>query len=247
MDNKAWFDTNYGCPLCNRLHAIRQCTRFLVMDIERKLRVVAEHALCVSCLAQSHLLPECRSIDRCKRCRQKHNTLLHTVAEGCLWFPMTAQAKLYPHQVSSRHWSVRILIDPNAARSSISARMAKKSGCLIASKRTHITLVHSRYDHKRIHVVCAVEDGAARFTPRGEIKYDWVNRRKKDIVHADVWWYSRDECDVVLGADVVPKILEGPAEGMPGKIYVQKTYFGDAYFGEGVEETDPDYIDYEYE
>lgn len=243
MADQLRFNTNYGCPICARLHAIRKCTRFLVLDVERKLRLVAEKSLCVSCLAQSHSVRDCRSLDRCKRCRQQHNTLLHPVASGSIWFPMTAMAKVYPHENSTHHKFVRILIDPNAARSSISEVKAKKLGLSTTSNRVMLKLGHRRFEHKKIRILCALERMPVIYAPLQEIKITGVSRREETVT-ADPMWYSRDSYDVVLGADVVPRVLEGPAEGQPGKIYTQKTFFGEAYFGEGKEETDPDYLDY---
>lgn len=244
MSGQTWFNTNFGCPICNRLHAIRQCTRFLVMDVEKKVRTVADHGLCTSCLAQSHLVRECRSIDRCKRCFQQHNTLLHPMPNDHLWFPMTAEARVYPRPNSERYKLVRMMIDPNAARSSISQTKAKELGCIVRQGRTVVTVAHRLYAHRNMKAECAVENVSERYTPQDEIDNSWIRHRALEVTHADIEWYSRDSYHMVLGADVIPKILIGATTGKPGRVYVQKTIFGDAYFGEGIVNANPDYIEY---
>lgn len=230
----AWFNTDYGCPLCNRLHAIRQCSKFLTMRVEVKRRTVMSYELCKSCLAQSHQLSECNSLDRCKRCHRHHNTLLHPVDPGNVWFPMTVEVKLYPHQGSSRYVEVRARVNPNAARTSIHRPFAISAGCSILQDRAWITVAHRLYNHRKIVVQCAVENYTFLTTPSVDLDQEWVNRRKRAAVLADPDWFRSLPAYIILGADVSSKLLEGPAEGRPGKIYCQKTLFGEALFGEGI-------------
>lgn len=60
---------------------------------------------------------------------------------------------------------------------------------------------------------------------------------------ADPTWELPRPVDVILGADVVGRILKGPAVGRPGELLRQTTRFGEAYFGvaeiQPPEEPDP--------
>lgn len=49
--------------------------------------------------------------------------------------------------------------------------------------------------------------------------------------------YKSAEYYVVLGSDVMSRILRGKAVGKPGSLYVQDTLFGYTYFGEGITDT----------
>lgn len=228
------FNADYSCPLCNRLHAVRQCTRFLVMTLEKKLRAVAHHGLCTNCLAQSHRLPNCRSIDRCRRCMQDHNSLLHPMSAGTIWFEMTAQVRVITHP-GARPRETRLLIDPNAARSSITFAEALHLGCIVRNGRTTVTIYHRRYEKRRVEVECAVEHKKYNFNPESRIGREWNKTRAQnaDIAEADLWWFDPARYSIILGADVTKQVLIGPAAGRPGQIYSQETVFGQAYFGEG--------------
>lgn len=228
------FNYEYGCPACGRWHAIRQCTRFLVLTIEKKLRFVADKKLCSSCLAQTHLVVNCRSIDRCKRCRQKHNTMLHAVAPGSFWFPMSAQVRIYPQQ-NDKFTRIRLLIDPNASRSSIDARRAKVLGCDIRLGRTVVRLCHSQGTRSSFRVDCAVENFSGKTTPAYDIDRSWRPKsREIQKSEADGNWHIRSQYHMIVGADYAYCILEGKAEGRPGQTYIQNTIFGVVYFGEAI-------------
>ncbi|XP_046804817.1 uncharacterized protein LOC124419432 [Lucilia cuprina] len=67
----------YKCALCRNLHALRFCRKFLRMDTKRKEAVVEKYRYCVNCLAKSHDLRSCTSMDTCRICDKFHRTLLH--------------------------------------------------------------------------------------------------------------------------------------------------------------------------
>lgn len=89
------------------------------------------------------------------------------------------------------------------------------------------------YSHRKIVVQCAVENYVFLATPTVDVDHGWVDRAKRGAVLADPDWFRSLPAYVILGADVTSKLLEGPADGKPGKIYCQRTLFGEAFFGEG--------------
>lgn len=223
------FNLEFGCPICNRLHAIRQCTRFLVMDVEQKLRFVAQKSLCYNCLAQSHGRNGCKSIDRCRRCMQDHNTWLHPIPEGNVWVQMTAYIRIITRPGEKPQFT-RALIDPNASRSSITDSEASYLGCKISKGRTTFIVYHSREEGRRIEVDCVVEKTSYGRSP----KYDVERYDSGSSEDASRNWHKSLDYFVILGADVQNKIFIGPAIGRPGHIYIQDTAFGYVYFGEAV-------------
>lgn len=223
------FNPNFTCVLCGRLHAIRQCTRFQVMNIEEKLRVVARHSLCTNCLAQSHLTVACRTLDRCKQCLQDHNTWLHPLSSGKLWLKMSAHVRLLVAPGRGPIFT-RVLIDPNAARSSITLSEAMRLRCPQSSKnRTSITLLHRSRTGWRLEVQCAIENRES--VPVAQVYRAHHTIRVADDQEADLPWCHRRQICITLGADVASRILIGPSIGRPGRLMRQKTAFGEVYFG----------------
>ncbi|XP_037822392.1 uncharacterized protein LOC119611015 [Lucilia sericata] len=231
------FNTDYGCPLCNRLHAIRQCSRFIVMPVELKLRVVAQNLLCYNCLAQSHSRANCRSIDRCRRCMQDHNTWLHPLPQGRIWFPMTALIRVVTNHDTDVF--IRALIEPTAARSAIMKREVEELGLRISKGRTDIVVYHRREEKRRITVECILEDKIYGRSPIVNVERadKYPRPTTVDRANADVHWHISCPYQLILGADTMSRILIGPAMSRPGQLYAQNTIFGIAYFGEGVKRT----------
>lgn len=232
---EGFFNPNFCCPICGRLHAIRQCSRFVVMDVEQKLRVVAQHSLCYNCLAQSHRLAECESIDRCYRCRQDHHSWLHPLPKGSIWFPMTAYIRVFTSPNGSEQYT-RAIIDPTAARSSITLREAEELRCRVKQGRTTLTVSHSHKAGRTIVAEFVVEAKTYADSPEVDIQRptEYPRSEVADLVNANKYWHRRLECCMVLGADLASRILIGPAKGRPGRVYAQDTIFGLAFFGEGV-------------
>lgn len=225
------FNTNYCCPLCNRKHAIRVCSRFIVMPVEQKLRVVSQNSLCYNCLAQSHTRETCKSIDRCWRCRQDHNSLLHPTLADKVWVKMTAHIQVIPGPDRKELWT-RALIDPTAARSAITLQEAQELGCVINRGRTVLSVCYRNEKNRRLEVEMVVEAKRYGRSPSHSVECDY----REDPVDgsANRYWHRSLEYYIVFGSDVMSRILEGRARGKPGHLYVQDTIFGLTYFGEAL-------------
>ncbi|KAH8240250.1 hypothetical protein KR026_003143, partial [Drosophila bipectinata] len=68
---------SYRCRVCNGIHPLKKCRRFLRLSAEERLRAVLVNRYCSSCLAHEHSDGSCRRGDGCKTCGQDHHTLLH--------------------------------------------------------------------------------------------------------------------------------------------------------------------------
>ncbi|KAH8315911.1 hypothetical protein KR074_011174, partial [Drosophila pseudoananassae] len=72
---------SYRCRVCNGIHPLKKCRRFLRLSAEKGLRAVLVNRYCSSCLTHEHSGGSCRRGDGCQTCGQDHHTLLHPVTE----------------------------------------------------------------------------------------------------------------------------------------------------------------------
>ncbi|XP_054089797.1 uncharacterized protein LOC105215939 isoform X1 [Zeugodacus cucurbitae] len=66
-----------SCKLCNKHHPIRECPKFLEMNVETRISTIKRHGYCNNCLAISHSYKNCSSKNTCRKCHKRHNTLIH--------------------------------------------------------------------------------------------------------------------------------------------------------------------------
>lgn len=71
---------NVKCEICKGTHFVYTCEKLKAMSVPERIEQVKKLKLCMNCLRSSHFVKDCRS-DGCKRCRQRHNTLLHLGGE----------------------------------------------------------------------------------------------------------------------------------------------------------------------
>lgn len=98
-----------SCIKCNGMHPLYSCQRFINCDLESKLKLIRDHKLCENCLRSGHTSDTCE-FGTCKKCNQKHNTLIHNDNASSISFhsPMTAEkcnanAGTLPIQVNNAH------------------------------------------------------------------------------------------------------------------------------------------------
>lgn len=70
------------CAICDKDHYVYHCQLFAKMSINDKYDAIRKCKLCANCLRTGHLKYQCKSLSRCRKCSQKHNTLLHQVADS---------------------------------------------------------------------------------------------------------------------------------------------------------------------
>lgn len=66
------------CSLCGGDHFISRCVSFKKHSLSMRLSVLRNKKLCFNCLHHDHLDSQCRSLNRCLVCNQKHSTFIHT-------------------------------------------------------------------------------------------------------------------------------------------------------------------------
>ncbi|XP_024939622.1 uncharacterized protein LOC107266569 [Cephus cinctus] len=73
---KAFSTSSKSCVLCKGEHAIYACEEFKKLPASMRIQRVREHKLCYNCLSSTHQNMQC-TFGPCKKCRRKHNSLLH--------------------------------------------------------------------------------------------------------------------------------------------------------------------------
>lgn len=74
---KAFTTTNISCSNCQKNHFISNCDLFLALDNSARSARARELKICINCLRKGHFLPNCKSLSTCRKCKRRHNTLLH--------------------------------------------------------------------------------------------------------------------------------------------------------------------------
>ena len=63
-----------SCYFCTNEHYSNECT--VVKDVEKRKSILREAKRCFNCLRTGHIVKDCLSKSRCKKCHQKHNTAI---------------------------------------------------------------------------------------------------------------------------------------------------------------------------
>ena len=71
----------WECVLCSpEKHPLHSCPKWGACSVAQRMNHIATHKLCHNCLAIGHNVNACKSYYRCKDCKQKHHTSIHTQA-----------------------------------------------------------------------------------------------------------------------------------------------------------------------
>ncbi|CAK9799110.1 hypothetical protein ANTPLA_LOCUS1901 [Anthophora plagiata] len=71
------------CIICENNHEIYYCKRFLQASVRDRYEMIKRNKLCLNCFRSNHMVSNCQS-NGCKKCNQKHYTLLHFNKDGRL-------------------------------------------------------------------------------------------------------------------------------------------------------------------
>ena len=248
----------YDCVLCSpEKHPLYLCPKWLKLTVQQRLDIVKQKKLCCNCLAPGHTPDVCRSRYKCKECQQPHNSTLH-VSQGPVVAVvsldldtatvMTAQVLL----VGPRGATIkaRALIDPGAAISLISSKVAQQIHLPLSKTDLHFSAVSgtpckpakhctevslSTLDGKATrHIKAAVVPLVTTAIPSQE------TAQVNDLPHlagltlADPTFHLPGRIDILLGAkvfvDILTKRIVTGGEGEPAAM---ETIFGWAIVGAG--------------
>lgn len=142
---KSYTSSNCSCYLCKGAHAIYNCDQFLALPIKERLDKVNSLKLCSNCLRNNHLSKDCNTrFQGCRKCKQKHNTLLHIdkpdqstvdhqaslsaqlASTSCHILLATALVQIKDNQ---GHWhSCRVLLDSGSQSNFITIEFFRRLG-----------------------------------------------------------------------------------------------------------------------
>lgn len=66
-----------SCALCTQAHLLSHCPQFVSRSPSQRIEVVKQFKRCFNCLSDKHIASECKSKFTCRKCQQKHHTMLH--------------------------------------------------------------------------------------------------------------------------------------------------------------------------
>lgn len=69
------------CYFCQDEHVIHVCKKFKALSVNDRTHTSQKLNLCTNCLCRGHFKGECKKLG-CKKCSQKHHSLLHVEASG---------------------------------------------------------------------------------------------------------------------------------------------------------------------
>ncbi|XP_049865557.1 uncharacterized protein LOC126366489 [Pectinophora gossypiella] len=65
-----------SCQLCNGEHNLANCSQFLSLSNDARLKLLPTYKVCYNCFSNGHFANQCKK-KGCKVCKRKHHTLVH--------------------------------------------------------------------------------------------------------------------------------------------------------------------------
>ncbi|XP_050340313.1 uncharacterized protein LOC126766604, partial [Bactrocera neohumeralis] len=230
-----------GCQMQG--HDILRCDKFQKLNVERRLEVVRKHQLCFKCLGQ-HTSKSCFRTWKCMVCDKSHNTLLHedkpsqkissnmAKQKGEDTFLATAIIKVV---TPKGELDLRALIDSGSQKTLISEEGVQMLGlpkikvtteisgvsaeCVEVSRHKVRLEIKPRFNSKFIaETEALVLSKLHKALPINKFEkkaYIWKNK-----ILADPNFNKPSRIDVVIGADLYPKIMKKgiiKADGLLGQ------------------------------
>lgn len=99
----AFPDNKPKCPKCEGDHILPQCSQFVSLDIDSRRSFVKRKALCFNCLRSGHSCNNCRSTFRCRVCKSRHHSLVHSSASDAVPVSSISDNRSSDSPASSHH------------------------------------------------------------------------------------------------------------------------------------------------
>ncbi|XP_011869280.1 PREDICTED: uncharacterized protein LOC105562806, partial [Vollenhovia emeryi] len=119
-------DTSYPCDCCNAPHFIVMCSKFRALPPSERHTVAIQKRLCFNCLGR-HSVRACKSQRGCKKCSQRHHTMLHNASATTptAQKPSSSSALAVISSSITQH-SVRLLIDTGSELTFVSENLIRQ-------------------------------------------------------------------------------------------------------------------------
>lgn len=238
------------CKFCKGGHAIHTCPQFKLAAIEDRLKFVAMHKLCGTCM---RLHPgKCKFNFKCHLCKEDHNTLLHMdkpqgpqeISKAVLYSNNNLNNVILPTikvkiiNKFGQEFYVRALLDSGSQASFITTSL-QRGLCLgamaqptniigIANNSSNINkyvniAISSPVTQVQVDVKCFVIDSITSRLPQ---QYFKSIELPKNIQLADSDYNIPSEISLLLGADIYFNVILDGKIQLDNGLVLQKTVFG---------------------
>lgn len=208
---------SYDCRICRKDHPLRRCVKFKKMTASARLEMVKRYKYCENCLAHSHRMLKCRSIERCKQCGDRHHTLLHrkSTSTTVQRSSRANTATLIPTVIIqirlSNSWGqVRGLLNPCANISSIATFLIDRYHLpveRVGNEKWCDVSFRSRFDGGATFKITAkVTNDLPMKQPNKRLDKQ-VADNYQNLRLADPDFFESGDINMILGADIYPQLI----------------------------------------
>ena len=247
----------WDCNLCApEKHPLHLCPKWATLTLSQRLGHVQAKSLCSNCLAGGHSTSACKSLYRCRDCGQPHHTPIHQTPSTTSVNSSNPQSQQLPDALlttaqvlllgpNGEEIKARALIDSGAGLSLVSRRVAQILNLPMEPARLQLSAVqgelskplkHITHLHisplldrqKRISCKPAVTPTVTMDLPTAPIYQVGDLPHIMGLQLADPDYYNPGRIDILLGADMAPKIMSKTLlrNGAEAEPIAQATLFG---------------------
>ncbi|XP_011860461.1 PREDICTED: uncharacterized protein LOC105557754 [Vollenhovia emeryi] len=210
---------SYPCDCCNAQHFIVMCAKFRDLSPQDRHKVAINKRLCFNCLGR-HNVCSCKSQKGCKRCTERHHTMLHDAHPTAAPAQKTALALI---SSSATHYSARLLIDAGSELTFVTENLIRQlniprqySGIVVngiagkeCTRTRGVVSLTLRSTHSsatatiQAHVLRTVTSILPSFEAKPE---EWPHLR--NLALADPDFLIPRPVDILIGADAYGQIIK---------------------------------------
>jgi len=204
---------SFSCFKCKDSHYLSECKEFKEMPKDQKFKFLDTRKLCHNCFGPNHLANKCMKSVRCKHCKGRHHTLLHC-SEKLPSFHVDSHKKelvLPTIWIKSDHKNLLALLDSGSQVTLINQSALEG---MAFSETNNIGNID-------ISGVCGTKfsvHSPKQITFKGEGKGKVIHITATVIPNLDISitvpclrsdTLVNSEIDMIIGVDMMPKILTG--------------------------------------
>lgn len=185
--------SNYCCIFCQKTnHLMYKCHKFLALNSSDRQKEVKRLNVCFNCLSTSHRANQCTSDKRCKKCNERHHTIIHPQFTSTNRAPQSSHIQSEHNQsLTNNATSIALTssMSPNSSINQLDVQTSLSSGTSSSiSKNTSIIFLQTAVvyvlNSSGVAVPCrAVLDSASHlhFISENLVKQLGLQRSKSNI------------------------------------------------------------------
>jgi hypothetical protein len=245
---------NKSCIHCkSESHMVFKCPEFLNLSTSDRIKTINNLKACRNCFKLNHTASACKSVNTCRECQQKHNTLLHlsesTSANDNLTLSISnkttvllATAIVKIADSAGNYHNCRAVLDCGSQSNILTSNMCKK----LSLKTNHINLpisgvgeietrvkysanvsIKSCYNSFALKMHCLILPKITEQFPNQT--YSRANLNIPDNIElADPHFNECDKIDLLIGAEFFWRIIgfSQAIDILNKQIYLRRTLLG---------------------